>query len=185
MEGVIKERDLDTIEINIDITEAFGNLYRKKCVLIAVKDADGNLLTGAKPAFFPPGITRLLGGGVDENEDVAVAAKRELEEELGVDVALNDLVPIAQFNTSAKDANGKEFYNETYLYGANIGDAEYRPGDDVKQIIKMSRQEMLLLADAFENLSKSLWYRGDEGDFSWHDYGKVYSVIHRVAAEKA
>lgn len=173
---------MDTIEINIDVVQAFGNLYRKKCVLIAVKDADGNILTGAKPAFFPPGITRLLGGGVDDGEDTLAAAKRELEEELGVAVALDDLSLVAQFNTNAKDSSGKEFYNETYLYSVNIGNASYRPGDDVKQIVKLSKQEMLSLADAFESLSANLWYRGEEGDFSWQDYGKLYSVIHRTAA---
>ena len=175
---------MEVVELKFDVVEAFGNLYRKKCVLIAVQDGEGNILTGAKPSFFPPSITRLLGGGVDEGEDVAIAATRELEEELGVTVTVDDLRPLAQFNTSATDATGKQFYNETYLYGVNIGDATYRPGDDVKQIIALSRDEMRELAHAFEKLPTCLWYRGDEGDFSWNDYGKLYSVIHRTAADK-
>lgn len=175
---------MDVIDVNIEVVAAFGNLYRKRCVLIAVQDADGKILTGAKPSFFPPSITRLLGGGVDEGEDLELAAVRELSEELGVKVDVTQLMPLAQFNTHATDSTGKAFYNETYLYGVNIGDATYRPGDDVKQIIALSKDELYNLATAFEKLPTSLWYRGEEGDFSWEDYGKLYSQIHRVAADK-
>ena len=174
---------MDVIELNINVIEAFGNLYRKRCVLVVVEDDQGRVLTGAKPAFFPPGITRLLGGGVDEGEDVQVAAARELDEELGVSLSESQLIPIAQFNTHAVDATGKEFYNETYLYGAHIGNASYRAGDDVKQIIALTKEELFALAHSFERLPESLWYRGNEGDFCWNDYGKLYSVIHNVAAE--
>lgn len=176
---------MDIIDLNIKVDQAFGNLYRKQCVLIAVKDGSGKILTGAKPAFFPPGITRLLGGGVDEGEDVLLAASRELEEELGVTISPEQFTPLAQFNTSAIDTAGKEFYNETFLFGANIEDSAYRPGDDVKQIIALSTEEISALAEAYENLPVSLWYRGNEGDFSWHDYGKLYSVIHKITADKA
>lgn len=176
---------MDIIDLNIKVDQAFGNLYRKQCVLIAVKDESGKILTGAKPAFFPPGVTRLLGGGVDEGEDVMLAASRELEEELGVTISPERFTPLAQFNTSAVDTDGKEFYNETFLFGANIGSSTYRAGDDVKQIVALSTKEISALADVYENLPVSLWYRGEEGDFSWHDYGKLYSVIHKITVNKA
>ena len=41
---------MKVININFDVTKAFGNLYRKRCVLIAVEDNGGKVLTGAKPA---------------------------------------------------------------------------------------------------------------------------------------
>lgn len=53
---------MKVIELNIEVDQAFGNLHRDRCVLIAVKDKDDKLLSGAKPGFFPPTITRLLGG---------------------------------------------------------------------------------------------------------------------------
>ena len=173
---------MDVIYVNIRVDQAFGNLYRKRCVLIAVKGGDGKILTGAKPAFFPPGITRLLGGGVDEGEEVEQAASRELNEELGVVISVDRLVPLAQFNTSAIDKDEREFYNETFLFGVDIGEAAYRPGDDVKQIVAASKEELNALATAYGELPPSLWYRGSEGDFSWHDYGKLYSIIHRTAS---
>lgn len=175
---------METIELNLNVEAAFGNLYRKKCVLIAAINDEGQVLTGAKPYFFPPSITRLLGGGVDEGEEVDDAAVRELSEELGITLKKEDLVPLAQFNTHAKDAAGKEFYNETYLYAAKIGNAAYQAGDDVKYITALSKEELYELGEAYENLPQSLWYRGEEGDFCWNDYGKLYSVIHMTAAEK-
>ncbi len=45
-------------KINISIEQAFYNLRRDRCVLIVAKDADGKVLVGAKPYFFPEGITR-------------------------------------------------------------------------------------------------------------------------------
>ena len=175
---------VDVVDLDIEVVEAFGNLYRDRCVLIAVVDNEGKILTGAKPSFFPPSITRLLGGGVDQGEDKKAAAARELQEELGVDIEVEQLTPLAQFNTRATDALGKKFYNETYLYGVNIGSARYRPGDDVKHIIPLTAQELEALGRAFASLPQSLWYRGEEGDFCWRDYGKLYSLIHEVAADK-
>jgi len=48
---------MKVININFDVTKAFGNLYRKQCVLIAVEDSGGKVLTGAKPAFPPRNYT--------------------------------------------------------------------------------------------------------------------------------
>lgn len=46
--------------IKIKISKPFGNLYRDRCVLVAAFDDKHNLLLGAKPDFYPPGIVRLL-----------------------------------------------------------------------------------------------------------------------------
>ena len=111
---------MKVIELNIEVDQAFGNLHRDRCVLIAVKDKDDKLLSGAKPGFFPPTITRLLGGGLDKGERPEAAAIRELSEELGVELSVEDLEPIAKFITNAVDRDGKEYKNETYLYGAKL-----------------------------------------------------------------
>ncbi|PID33116.1 hypothetical protein CR969_02465, partial [Candidatus Saccharibacteria bacterium] len=163
---------MQVTNINIKIQQAFGNLYRDRCALIAAKDADGKVLIGAKPYFFPEGITRLLGGGVDDGEDINVAAARELEEELGIKVSPDDLELITRFDTHAVDAEGKEFDNQTYLFSVDVADKPYKPGDDVKQIIPLSKAEMYELADKFEKLPADSWHESaKEGKFSWHDYG--------------
>lgn len=175
---------MEKVNLDIVVKKAFGNLYRAKCVLIAVGTADNTILLGAKPSFFPPTITRLLGGGVDEGEDIAKAAARELEEELGVTLDLADLKPLFDLETKATDETGKVFNNNTYVYYANIGSQPYKAGDDVKSIDVVSIDELYELGVSYDRLPESLFYIGPEGEFSWQDYGKMYGPIHKITADK-
>lgn len=171
-------------ELKLTVKKPFGNLFRKKCVLIAAEDNNGNVLLGAKPYFYPPTISRLLGGGVDEGESFEQAALRELEEELGVKIEASDLTLLVLFETTAKDEDGKEYYNETAIFKATIGDQTYQAGDDVKHIIKMTPDEVYELGEHYEQLPEVLWYNGEEGLYAWADYAKLYGPVHKVTAEK-
>src|SRR6266536_2116852 len=170
-------------ELHITVKKAFGNLYRKKCVLIAVQDAGDKILIGAKPYFYPPTIARLLGGGVDEHENLEQAIVRELQEELGVTIKPSSLAPLVLFATHATDEDGNKLHNETYVYHTNIGSQKFQAGDDVKHIIKLTVNELYQLGEKYEGLSDSLWYNGPEGMFSWADYAKMYGPVHKIAAE--
>lgn len=79
---------LNTYEFKFDlVAEPFGNLkFRDRTVLVLCRDREGNFLLGAKPTYFPEGIVRMLGGGVDDDETVADAAKREVREEMGIEL---------------------------------------------------------------------------------------------------
>ena len=164
--------------VKIKISKPFGNLYRDRCVLIATFNNSRQLLLGAKPDFYPPGIVRLLGGGVDEGESIEDAAHRELLEEIGVDVRKDKIRLITKFDIQATDCSGNTYNNDTYLTYADIGSVSVNPGDDVKQIVKYESRDLEKLIDNYKRLSPSLWYKGLEGEFSWHDYAQVYSVIH-------
>lgn len=94
---------MEVKNLDIKIQSAFGNLYRKKLALIAAIDLEGNILIGSKPNFFPEGISRMLGGGVKDDEDERLGALRELEEELGVNATVEDLKPLLQVNVHAED----------------------------------------------------------------------------------
>lgn len=170
-------------ELKFNVKKPFGNLFRKKCVLIAAQDSEGNILIGAKPYFYPPNISRLLGGGVEEGESFEQAALRELEEELGVKVGSSDLTPLVLFETTAKDENGEEYHNETAIFKADIGNQTYQAGDDVKHIIKMTPDEVYELGERYEQLPEVLWYSGEEGLYAWADYAKLYGPVHTITAE--
>ena len=163
------------------IEEAFGNLYRAETVLIIVKNSRGQFLLGSKPNFFPPTITRLLGGGVHEGETPLQAAQRELEEELGVKIEINNLSDIAKIEISAVDNASKIFLTSIYLVNVISPIDKYKPGDDVKFIDNLSTKEMVELIRNYRNLSPSLWYKGEEGEFCWKDYGTIYGYIHEIA----
>ncbi|CAM4362276.1 NUDIX hydrolase [Nocardia ninae] len=170
--------------LKLDVKRPFGNLFRRKCVLIAAQDSEGHILIGAKPRFYPPTISRLLGGGVDGGESFVQAALRELEEELGVKLEAGSLTPLVLFETSATDEDGNEYYNETVVFGATIGDQAYQPGDDVTHIIRMTPDEVYELGERYEQLPDALWHNGEEGLYAWSDYAKLYGPIHKVTADK-
>ncbi len=172
------------ISLDIKVKKPFGNLFRKKVALIVVEDLEGNFLVGTKPYLYPPTITRLLGGGVDEGEHEDDAAVRELGEELDVTVDSSELTLLLVITVNAEDAEGKYYKHETYIYYVNIGDTQYEPGDDVEAIVKLSLDELYALGEAYEALPETLWYNGREGSYSWSDYAKLYGPVHKLSAEE-
>jgi 8-oxo-dGTP pyrophosphatase MutT (NUDIX family) len=169
---------MKTIKINLQVCQPFGNLFRKRTVLIAVLDDKNQLLLGGKPNFYPPTITRLLGGGVDGTEGPLVAAVREIREELSLDVNDKNITKIADFHVTAVDEQRKKYSTIVSLFMTNIGNQKYHLGDDVKQIDKISLQDLDDLVERYKSLPNTLWYKGSEGEFNWHDYSQLYSVIH-------
>lgn len=170
--------------LDIKIQSAFGNLYRKKLVLIAARDLEGNILIGSKPDFFPEGISRMLGGGVNEEEDEKLGALRELKEELGVNATADELQPLLQVNVHAEDKDRNTFDNSIFIYFYQLKNRSYKAGDDVKSIVKLTVDELYELGRKYEELTEDSWYEGVEGKHSWGDYGKVYGPVHKFTAEK-
>jgi hypothetical protein len=160
--------------LEITVKKAFGNLYRKQCTLVAVENEAGKILIGAKPYFYPPTIARMLGGGVDEGEELEVALVRELGEELGVTLDRSAFTPLIELNTYATDEEGKKLHNQTFIYHAKIGSQKYQPGDDVKFIMELTVDNLHQLGEQYEELPETLWYKGPEGEFCWADYAKMY-----------
>jgi len=175
---------MEKIKLIIKIISPFGNLYRKRLALIAVADNEGNILVGSKPHFYPKGIYRFVGGGVDENEEPVMGAVRELNEELGIIVSKDDLKPILQIDVHATDETGKIFENSNFIYFYQLNDNNYKAGDDIKSVTKLSIKELHELGERYENLSEDDWFRDEMEHYNWKDYGKVYGPIHKLVAEK-
>ena len=174
---------MKNISLDIKIEKPFGNLFREKTALLVVETAEGDFLVGAKPYQYPPTITRLLGGGVDEGESEISAATREIREELGVTLNPSQLTPMLVVSVSAEDTERKHYTHEIHIYYANIGNNQYEPGDDIKAIVKLNLDELYALGEAYEALPETLWYNGPEGLYSWNDYGKLYGPVHKLASE--
>lgn len=170
-------------ELTISVQRPFGNLFRERCALIAVETDEGAILIGAKPDYYPPGVFRLLGGGVEAGEDPRLAAARELKEELGLALSADALMLLAVFVTNAVDETGRHFRNETSVYYAHIGSHPFRPGDDVTYIVPLTDDELYELGTHYQELPDTLWYNGAGESFAWADYGQMYGPIHQVTAQ--
>ncbi len=175
---------MDIHNIKIKVESAFGNLYRKRLCLIVVRDLVGNILVGSKPNFYPAGIYRMIGGGVDENENPVVGTQRELKEELGIDADIKDLNLLLQVDVNAIDAQERIFNNSNFIYFYQLKDNNYKAGDDIKSVIKLTINELYMLGEKYETLSEDDWFKNEMENYNWKDYGKVYGPIHKLTAEK-
>jgi 8-oxo-dGTP pyrophosphatase MutT (NUDIX family) len=167
--------------LKVKLGKPFGNLYRKRHILILCMDLEGNLLLGNKPYFYPEGISRMIGGGLNENETSVNGAIREIEEELGIQIDESDLKQVAEVNIEAETIDGiKNLITYIYFYQVKKDDI-LKPGDDVKSIAKLNYEEYENLISRYLNLIGN--FDGDGESFEWIDYGKVYGPIHQIALD--
>lgn len=169
---------------NIKIRKPFGNITRNNHVLLIIKDDQGNFLIGDKPDFYPKGIYRLAGGGVEEGETPHQSAIRETKEELSLSIDQRNLKLIAQITTNAK-IKEQTLSNITYLFQlVGINPKEIVAGDDIVGLKPFSKEEFKQLIEKYNNLGSDNIYDGEDGySHFWDDYGKMYSFIHQVALD--
>jgi len=173
---------MQILNFPIQIQKPFGNLYRKATVNLIVKDPDGNFLLGAKK-WYPDGIVRLLGGGINDGEDVLVAARRELKEETGLDISENKFQLVAQVNVKATSEDGNDYLTTIYLAKVLQAISDYTAADDVDGVVALSEKAMNRLIDGYMNLSKEIVSLEDKDPFAWYDYGQVYAKLHQLALD--
>ncbi len=171
------------VRLNIKVSKPFGNLFRKQSVLIVIETSQNEFLVGAKPQQYPPTITRLIGGGVENNESAEDAAIREICEELGTELEKLRISQLLTIIVSAEDETGKTYKHMVNVFYANIGKADFKPGDDVQALIKMPLSGLYDLGERYEALPETLWYNGPEGFYSWSDYAKLYGPVHKLSYE--
>ena len=141
--------------------------------MVIVKDLEGKYILGTK-AVYPPGIYRLLGGGINHGEDPQAAAAREITEELGIKRTSTELLPCADISIHIGSPEKSTDFH-IYLFSTTLSPGEsLKPGDDVDGIKHVDHEGMNALIDRFYDLS-------DGSDFSWNDYGKLYGRVHEIA----
>jgi len=172
-----------TIEIKTSL-EPFANLrYRKSTVLIMCQDEFGRFLLGAKPYLYPEGIARMLGGGVDKNEDIKIAAQREIKEELNYSISLDKIKPLCDVITYAQSPTNK-YEMISHVFYIHVDSKKVSPGDDIKNILYLNEKEYVEMANKLLSLPQDLIYNDKEGHFSWGDFGKVYGFIQMTSLDE-
>ena len=163
----------------ITIKNPIGNLYRKKHVLVLVVDSDGNFILGKKNGFYPEGISRLLGGGIDDGEGPQDAAQREIKEELLVDLPVSNFKELCSVKTVAQTIEG-QMEMETWIFSVRLDPStKLTASDDVSSLEILNSSEFQNLVNNIKNLSGE--FVTEKFSFLWSDWGKVYGPIHEYA----
>lgn len=165
----------------ITLHALFGNIIRSKHILIVLRDEQGKYILGEKPQFYPKGIVRFVGGGVNTHESWISAAIREIQEELQLDITKERLTALAQVRTQG-EFDGKVYHNTTRLYELTLSKQEViHPSDDISSVVYFDRKELQALVSRYKHLREDQWYVKDHYRHCWKDYGEMYSRIHEVA----
>lgn len=156
-----------------------GNLYRGAHALILLQAADGRFILGQKSQFYPPGIARMVGGGLHEGESPQEAAQRELREELGVTFAEQEIKYLCSIHTSAKTSIG-DFEMMNHIFLVHIWpDIALYPSDDIDWLMAYSHAELADLVCTMQHLTGE--YSADTFSVRWEDWGQIYAYIHHQA----
>lgn len=166
------------------VAQPFGNLrYRNRSVLILCQNKEGKFILGVKKGHYPPNIVRLVGGGVNGNETVIEAAKRELFEEMNVAIENDRLAPLVQVNITGV-YSGTIYKTQIYIFYCKLIKLTYVAGDDITDIMEYSEEEYQKLITRYFELKDDQLYTENGDTFSWGDYGRVYGFIHRIALDE-
>ncbi|MGH2373399.1 MAG: NUDIX hydrolase [bacterium] len=145
-------------------------------VCIVVRRISGQLLTFRK-TFYPPGVFRLLTGGIASGERVLDAVRRESHEETGLQTEVRRLLAVVAYATGGVDSLSI-FYTVAFLLdevGGILGALDEH--EQVEAFRNIEPAELLTIADQLDHLG--LGY-ADELNARWHDWGRFRAVIHRV-----
>lgn len=160
-------------------------MRRGRHALILLRDRHGSYVLGHKSAY-PEGISRMVGGGIESDEDPHLGAARELEEELHISAGREELIPLAEVIAQIEGPEN-EYTFITYVYFFQMQDEVLQPSDDIQDIRLLKPAEMHELINRFRELPDTLVSRDGKPElaFRWSDYGALYAEIHRIALEEA
>lgn len=163
------------------VAEPFANLkYRDRTVLLLFRNSQGKYIFERASTYYPDGISRLLGGGVDKGEEVINAAIREMKEETGIDLNRDELDELVQINVEGVYKTAL-YKTQIFVYFLNSRKDNFKEGYDASDLIAYSEDEYKELVKRYLQLKADQLKTEGDNTFSWGDYGKVYGFVHEVA----
>ncbi|MCS7177864.1 MAG: NUDIX domain-containing protein [Anaerolineae bacterium] len=137
-------------------------------VVLLLRRPDGQVLLHSK-SFYPAGVFRLPSGGVLPGESVLDAARREAQEETGLD--LRDPRPLGLLSVTFQRGWNRRYFHSWLVLADVEGDP--RPGDSGEQISGFRWVPPEALAEVAAQL-RALPSR-------WADWGRFRALAHEVA----
>jgi ADP-ribose pyrophosphatase YjhB (NUDIX family) len=142
---------------------------RRGEVIFAIRDRAGAILLHTK-SFYPAGIYRLPGGGIDWNEPVDAAMLREIREETALDARIIRFVALIEY-----DIAGERASFPTYLFLLDAADISAAHPDDPREPITAFRR---VSAAGLRDAAQAL--RDLPAD--WRVWGEFRAAAHDVLA---
>ena len=139
---------------------------RRAEILAVVVRPDGQILVHTK-RFYPPGIYRLISGGIQTGEPVEQALEREIREETGQSIASRCLIGVITYNI-VHGADQIDF--ASYVYRVDVRNSEVWVEDDEEEISDLRWVPFSTLEEIRQQLR-----RVPEG---WQDWGEYRALGH-------
>ncbi|MBI5876721.1 MAG: NUDIX hydrolase [Chloroflexi bacterium] len=138
---------------------------RRGEVVFGLRDAAGRVLLHTK-SFYPAGVFRLPGGGIDWNERLEHALLREAREETALDVQIRKFVALIEY-----DIEGQRAAFPTYLFLLDTADLSAAQSGDPGESITAFRP-----VDAAGLRTTARDLRALPGD--WRVWGEFRAIAH-------
>jgi 8-oxo-dGTP pyrophosphatase MutT (NUDIX family) len=145
-------------------------------VCMVVRRRSGGLLA-ARKMYYPPGVHRLLTGGIDHGETIEDALCRETHEETGLETVIRRFLGVVNY-TAVPGAPPLGFATYAFLLDETGG--ELRPQDEEEQIASFREvlpTDLPAMAQALEHLPAE-YHPELEGQ--WRPWGMFRAAAHRL-----
>ncbi len=171
------------LPIELDLKAPFGLLKRgMDTAVVLVRNKNGQWVLGRKDSFYPEGIVRMIGGGMDDGNPLG-DIQRELKEELAVEVEEDRLKPLIHAEIIGRLPDGEQVTTSVFVFYLMTYESLVA-GDDLSGLAYLSDHDMHDLIGRYGRLPESGVIRKDEPDGTWADYGKIWGPIHAAALER-
>ena len=162
-----------TYDVRADTYRYWRRVRRRRAgeVVLLVRRPNDTYLVHAK-AFYPPGVYRLLSGGIKPGEDLSAAVLREAAEETSLDVSVEAFLALVT-HRFLRSAHEIEFVSYLFLLAERGGALHVADeGEAITGFRDLPLEGVVALADELEALPGE-----------WRDWGRFRASMHRIAGE--
>jgi NAD+ diphosphatase len=152
---------------------------REAEVCMVIRRPNGTLIT-ARKTYYPPGIVRLLTGGIAHGEAVEAALQREVAEETSLTVTIRRFLALIDYRTHLRSTPC--FTTWVFLLDELDGHlAASDPDEQIEAFSEVTVADLGHLADQLEAIDDQT---DEHINGSWRSWGRFRAVVHRVVAEQ-